>query len=40
MDYDYVNAYRLYGSAIALLIGVWVMIDATKRGKSGIVAFL
>jgi hypothetical protein len=29
-----------FGAMLALLVGVWVMIDANKRGKSGIVSFL
>jgi hypothetical protein len=28
-----------FGTMLALLVGVWVMIDANKRGKSGIVSF-
>jgi hypothetical protein len=28
------------GTFIALLAGVWVMIDATRRGKDGFSAFL
>ena len=28
------------GTLVALLIGVWVMIDATKRGMGGLGAFL
>jgi hypothetical protein len=29
-----------FGAMLALLVSVWVMIDANKRGKSGIVSFL
>ena len=30
----------IFGGMLALLVGAWVMMDANKRGKSGIVCFL
>ncbi len=36
MDHSAVN----FGVLIALFVGVWVMIDATRRGKDGFSAFL
>lgn len=32
--------WRDFGALFALLVGVWVMIDATKRGIGGLGAFL